>query len=253
MTLFKKTNFLKGLALSAGLLGASVAQAADWSKTSVLLLDGSGYKNVPSNTEYDTQVLTLEHVDGWKYGSNFFFVDVTDPNSSDSSFYGEFSPSFSLGKMTGKDLSFGFVKDVSLTGTWELGDVTNAKLFGLGFDLDVPGVPVAKVNFYQRIGESDFYPGETSEAFQVTLVWMAPFELGPTSWVFEGYFDYATSENNVGKKDNITSSPRLMLDAGALWGAPQQLYAGVEWSYWMNKYGSDIDESVPQAAIKWTF
>lgn len=254
MTLFKKKKLIQGMLLVATVSASAASQAAIWSSTSVLLEDGSGYKDVSNNSKFDADILTLEHVDGWKYGTNFFFIDATNPNSSTTDFYGEFSPSFSLGKMTGKDLSFGFVKDVSLTGTWEVGQVSNAKLFGLGFDLNVPGVPVATVNVYQRFSESKFYSGKTGSAPQVTLVWGAPFHLGSTSWLFEGFLDYALAEKEVGKKENIVSQPRLLLDAGALWGAPKQLYAGVEYSYWHNKYGTDgVDEGVPQATIKWTF
>lgn len=254
MTLFRKNKLVQGVLFAAALGGVSSVQAADWSSTSVLLLNGSGYKLPANPSNKDTQVLTVEHVDGWKYGTNFFFFDVTNPNSAKSDFYGEFSPSFSLGKMTGKDLSFGFVKDVSLTGTWELGTGTNAKLFGLGFDLSVPGVPVATVNVYQRFSESKYYPGKTGSAPQVTLVWGAPFNIGSTSWLFDGYLDYALAEKEVGKVENIGSSPRLLLDAGALWGAPKKLYVGMEYSYWHNKYGvKGVDENIPQAAVKWTF
>lgn len=250
MNSFKKKSLVSSLALVAGLAMGASAQAADWSSTSFLLMDGSGYKL----GQKDTQVLTLEHVDGWKYGSNFFFFDVTNPNSAASSTYGEFSPSLSLSKMTGADMSFGFVKDVSLTATWEMGGVSNAKLFGAKFDLAVPGVPVASVSLYQRSSESSFYPGKTGSGQQVTLVWMAPFSIGPTNWTFEGFFDYATEEKEVNKVANIVSSPRLTMDVGALFGAPKQISAGVEYSYWQNKYGNDgVDEGVPQATIKWTF
>lgn len=258
MSMFEKGSLIKsvvmglGLAVTAGV--TATAQAADWSTTSFLLMQGDGYKTVPADTEFDATVLTLEHVSGWKYGSNFFFFDVTEPNSSASSFYGEFSPGLSFGKMTGTDLSAGILKDVSLETTWEMGTVTNAKLVGLGFALDIPTVPVFKVNLYQRFSESSFYPGETGSAPQVTFVWMKPFALGPTSWVFEGFFDYAFEEKEVGKKENIITSPRLTMDVGGLMGLPKTFYAGVEYNYWMNKYGSDgIDESVPQLAFKWTF
>lgn len=236
------------------LLLSHAASAANWSQTSVLLLDGAGYKNVNDDSRFNTQVLTLEHVSGWKYGTNFFFVDVTHPNSADSQFYGELSPSFSLGKISGKDLSFGMVKDLSIATTWELGQNTNAKLFGLGVDLNIPNMPVATINVYQRQSESKFVPGKTGNGQQVTLVWAAPFSLGATQWLFNGFFDYATAEPEVGKVENIVSSPRLMMDAGALWGTPKSLYVGVEYSYWKNKYGvKGIEESVPQLALQWSF
>lgn len=70
-------------------------------------------------------VVTLEHINGWKYGDNFFFVDITNADKSDeersTSFYGEISPRISLSKVTGKDLSFGIVKDVLITTTAEFG------------------------------------------------------------------------------------------------------------------------------------
>lgn len=254
VTKLQKKSIVTGLALAMGMAAASMAQAANWSSTSVLMHSGSGYKTVPGNEEFDQTIVTLEHVSGWNYGSNFFFFDVSEPNNPESGFYGEFSPSLSLSKLSGSDMSFGFVKDVSLAGTWEFGGVTNAKLIGLGFDLDIPGVPVAKVNIYNRFGESKYAPGELSSAPQVTLVWMAPFSLGSTNWVFEGFLDYAFEEKEVGKVANTIAAPRLWLDTGALWDAPKQFYTGIEYQYWDNKYGSDgVDEGVPQISAKWTF
>ncbi len=246
-----KKSLISGLIFIA----SGISAAAGWSKTSVLLLDGAGYKEVADDSRYNTQVLTLEHVSGWKYGSNFFFVDATRPNRSTTEFYGEFSPSLSFGKMTGKDFSLGIVKDVSLTGTWEVGQNTNAKLFGLGFDIDIPNMPVATVNVYQRQSESTFFPGKIGNGQQITLVWMTPFSLGLTQWVFDGFLDYATAEKEVGKEENIVSSPRLMMDAGALFGGlSKTVYVGMEYSYWKNKYGvKGVDESVPQLALQWTF
>lgn len=258
MSFFKSSSLVKAAAMTAGFAfstGATVsAQAADWNTTSFLIMQGNSYKDVVTDKEYDASLITLEHVDGWKYGSNFFFIDVTEPNNANSEFYGEFSPGLSFSKMTGADLSFGILKDVSIETTWELGSVSNAKLFGLGFAFDIPHVPVFKMNVYQRFSESTFYPGETGSAPQVTFVWFAPFSLGPTNWVFEGFFDYAFEEEEVGKKENIITSPRLTMDVGEFMGMPKQFYAGVEYNYWMNKYGNDgIDESNPQIAFKWTF
>ncbi len=254
MSFFKKNKLIQGLTLVAGLGLAATSQAANWSSTSVLLHSGSDYKSVPDDSKYDQSIVTLEHVSGWNYGSNFFFIDVSEPNNPESSYYGEFSPSLSLSKLTGSDLSFGFVKDVSLAATWEFGQITNAKLFGLGFDLDIPGMPVANLSIYNRYSESKYFPGKVSSAPQATFVWNAPFKMGSTSWVFEGFIDYAMEEKEVGKVANTIAAPRLLLDTGALWGAPKQLYTGIEYQYWNNKYGVDgIDEGVPQLTVKWTF
>ncbi|WP_319381174.1 outer membrane protein OmpK [Thiomicrorhabdus sp.] len=255
-TKMKPSSLISGVALGAMLAVSSASQAAIWSSTSFLMHSGTDYKNAFTNADYDQTTVTLEHADGWKYGDNFFFFDISEPNNPSSGFYGEFSPRLSLGKISGKDLSFGFVKDVSLAATWEFGEVTNAKLFGFGFDLDIPGVPVAKVNIYNRYSENSNFPGEVSSAPQVTLVWMAPFSIGYTNWLFEGFLDYAWAEKEVGKtEDNIVAQPRLLMDVGDLWGAPKQLYAGIEYMYWKNKFGQKgvDDEGVPQLTVKWTF
>jgi len=247
---FKKKSLVAGIALAATMLTAPMSQAANWSSTSLLLHSGSGYELGKD----DRTILTLEHVSGWNYGSNFFFIDATEPNSDgpgETGFYGEFSPSLSLGKLSGSDMSFGIVKDVSLEGTWEVNQFGNAKLFGVGLALDIPNVPVANLKLYQRFTENN---GESDSAPQVTFVWMAPFALGSTNWVFEGFLDYAFEEKDVGKVENIIAAPRLLLDTGALWGAPKQLYTGIEYQYWMNKFGVDgVDENVVQATVKWTF
>jgi len=249
-TTFKKNSFVTGLVLSATMLTAPVSHAANWSSTSLLLHSGSGYEL----GREDRTILTLEHVSGWNYGKNFFFFDVTEPNTdgvNESGFYGEYSPSLSLSKLSGSDLSFGMVKDLSLEGTWELNQFGNAKLFGLGLALNIPNVPVADLKIYQRFTEKN---GESDSAPQVTFVWMSPFSLGSTNWVFEGFLDYAFEEEEVGKVENIIAAPRILLDTGALWGAPKQLYTGIEYQYWNNKFGVDgVDEDVVQATVKWTF
>lgn len=250
LTSFKKKSLVSGLTLATAVLAAPMSHAANWSSTSLVMHKGSGYEL----GKEDRTILTLEHVSGWNYGSNFFFIDATEPNSdgaNETGFFGKYSPSLSLGKLSGSDMSFGFVKDVSLEGTWELNQFGDAKLFGLGFALDIPNVPVAKVNLYQRFTEKN---GESDSAPQVTMVWMAPFSLGSTNWVFEGFLDYAFEEKDVGKVANIISAPRLWLDTGALWGAPKQFYTGIEYQYWNNKFGVDgVDEGVAQLSAKWTF
>lgn len=243
----KKKPLVSGIALAATMLTAPGSQAANWSSTSFVAHHGDDYKLGAD----ERTIFTLEHVSGWNYGKNFFFFDVTEPNVSGSSFYGEYSPSLSLSKVSGSDMSFGIVKDVSLAGTLEMGQYSDAKLVGLTFDLDIPNVPVASVSLYQRFTSAN--SGEDS-APQVTLVWMAPFSLGSTNWVFEGFLDYAWAEPDAGKVANTIAAPRLWLDTGALWGAPKQFYTGVEYQYWSNKFGVDgVDEGVPQVSAKWTF
>ena len=60
---------------------------------------------------------TLQHASGWKYGDNFFFIDVLDsqePGFQDFDMYAEWYANFSVGKMTQRTVGGGIISDVGL-------------------------------------------------------------------------------------------------------------------------------------------
>lgn len=226
------------------------AGAAQWSSTNVQYLYGDSYTRVSDKEEVSASIITLEHVNGWKLGDNFYFVDITSPDESDSelgtSYYGELSPRLSFGKMLGKDLSLGIIKDVLITSTAEIGSGFHNYLYGVAVDLKIPKTPVAQINYYIR---NEIGVGKDTGS-QVTLVWLTPFNIGGASFAFEGFFDYAFDMDHA--EDNIITAPRLLMDLGKLWGSAEMLQAGIEYQIWRNKYGIDgIDEDVPQLMVKW--
>lgn len=245
------TYFYLGLSAATIALVPDISSAgsATFSTTNIQYLHGSDYE-LGDKTR---SIITLEHVNGWKYGDNFFFVDITNPdrtgNTTGTEFYGEISPRLSLSAISGKNLSSGIVKDVLLTTTLEMGDAGSGfhnNLYGIAVDLNLPKVPVFQINYYVR---NEIGAG-TDLGSQVTLVWLVPFDLGTVSGSFEGFFDYAWG--NDPKEDNIVTGPRFLLDVGKFAGAPNQLQAGVEYQIWRNKFGiKDIDEDVAQAMVKW--
>lgn len=213
-------------------------------------LYGDSYTNVVDDTEVSASVITLEHVNGWKYGDNFYFVDITNPDRSGgklgTGYYGELSPRFSLGKIIGADISAGVFKDVLLTTTAEIGNGFQNYLYGVAVDLNIPKTPVAQINAYVRNENS---PG-ADPGYQVTLVWLTPFSIGEASFAFEGFFDYAFDMDHV--EDNIITAPRLLMDLGKTWGSPEVLQVGIEYQIWRNKFGiKNMDEDVPQLMAKW--
>src|SRR5690606_33343790 len=80
------------------------AGAAQWSSTNIQYLYGTSYQSIFFNettnqldsTDETAAVITLEHVDGWKYGDNFFFVDIVNPDRegeyTPTGYYAEISP-----------------------------------------------------------------------------------------------------------------------------------------------------------------
>jgi nucleoside-specific outer membrane channel protein Tsx len=205
------------------------------------------------STQESASVITIEHVNEWKYGDNFLFIDITNPDRSDGDFdtgyYGELAPRLSFGKISGKGVGTGLVKDVLLTSTAEIGQGFRNYLYGVAVDLNLPGTPVFQINYYARNEVSN---PAADMGSQVTLVWLKPFTIGNLSFTFEGFYDYAWGMDHV--EDNIITAPRLLLDLGQFWDTPGVLQAGIEYQIWRNKYGiDDIDEDVVQAMVKWVW
>lgn len=226
--------------------------AADWSTTNIQYLQGSGYNLNPTS---DMSTMTFEHADGWAYGDNFFFVDVYYPTEANTTFYGEYSPRISFGKLFKKDMSFGPVKDVMLALGMEFGNGLHGTLYGLGFPLTVPKFAFFDLNLYARNSSHDTF-GDSQAGYQATIDWLLPFSIGSTKWQFTGFVDYAFGENGGAnpKADNIIAGPQLLIDLSDTFGSKgnSKVLAGFEYQFWQNKYGvSGVNEGIPQVMLKW--
>jgi len=229
--------------LAAIFMALPVHAFANWSVTNLSLLYGDGFK-LDDNAQY---TITLDHARSWKYGDFFFFIESFNPATGDSNEYGEIHPRFSLSKVTGKDFSNNYIHDMYIATEVELGENHRAYLYGLGFDLKLKGFNYFNVNVYAR--DNIRQGGKT---WQITPYWQLPFSIGSSKWSFEGFADIAGTEDNA--KHNIIFQPQLLLDVGDLFGHPGQIKAGVEYSYWSNKFGvKDIDQKVMQVMMKWSF
>jgi nucleoside-specific outer membrane channel protein Tsx len=230
--------------------GTGSALAAIWSSTNMQLLYGSGYELASSE---DATIITIEHASGWKYGDNFFFFDIWQPFDKDTNIYGEWHPRFSLGKMTGSDMSFGFVKDVLIATELNVERFTygagwRAYLYGVGFDLNIPHFDFFAINFFIR----DDMTIADDRTFQISPSWNIPFTLGELRFEFGGFLDYSGAEGDG--EAQLLTAPQLLLDVSNFKGSPRNFYIGMEYQYWKNKYGVDgADESVAQLMAKWVF
>lgn len=241
----KKVTGILLLSLVLLASGWGTALAADWSSTNMQLLHGSDYKLASAEK---ATIITLEHASGWKYGDNFFFFDIFQPFEVNSTVYGEWHPRFSLGKITGSDTSFGFVKDILVATELNVGEGWRAYFYGVGLDLDIPHFSFFAINFFIR----DDMTIQDDSTFQISPSWNLPFTLGEARFEFGGFLDYAGAEGQG--KANLLTAPQLLLDVGNFQGKPGNFYLGVEYQYWKNKYGVDgVDESVAQLMGKWVF
>lgn len=220
----------------------------DWTSSNIQLLYGSDFEFGDS----DRTTVTVEHANGWKYGQNFFFVDITDRNDIGVEIYSEVYSYLSLNKLTGSKMALGPVKDISLVAGLNISnkpehDNYKAYLAGLSFDLSNPHFD------YLQLDIAAFKADDVSHKYglQVTPVWSYPFQLGSVKFKFRGFTDFRTGNTTNSGNFHILAQPQLLLDAGDLVGIKKDaIYIGTEYSYWHNKFGVEgVDESVVQAMI----
>ena len=229
-------------------LNYQTAYAFDWTSSNIQQLYGRDFEFGDSE-RYTT---TIEHANGWKYGQNFFFVDITDRDDIGLEVYAEVYSYLSFNKISGKDLSFGLVKDISLLVGLNISnkpenDHFSAYLAGLSFDLS------NKYFDYLQIDLAAYKSDDVKNKYglQVTPVWSYPFKIASAKFKFRGFTDFRTGNTNNSGNFHILAQPQVLLDIGDLAGVKADtFFVGTEYSYWYNKFGvKGVDESVVQAMV----
>ncbi|HRP26012.1 outer membrane protein OmpK [Thauera sp.] len=195
---------LAALLTSCGVaLGMATAYSAhaveSWQNTNVNIgyTTNSKFDPVFGTGTEDKKLTTvrLEHFGVHEYGDNYFFFDTyhgkgvgnffgdgagSFGEETGNQYFGVWNPRLSLSRISGKDLSFGIIKDVNLAARLERGSYANfrADNLGLAFDLDVPGFSFFETDFYGRRAR---FTGDGGDAVK-TLFWrtfaILPFEFG---------------------------------------------------------------------------
>ncbi|EDM65572.1 MAG: DUF5020 family protein [Moritella sp.] len=243
-------NIKKLSVLSSLILATAGVQAEQFfTDTSISALYGTSFEAYDfgnsQNVQYDTAVLTIENVSAHNWGDTFLFIDITNNQSPSTDgvddVYGELSGRLSLSYLTNSDLSFGPIKDVLLAGAYEYGGGVSAnnKLYGVGLALAVPAFQYVNVNTYY-VDNQTLYSDVAD--LQLTVTWGLPFTIASTSWVFDGFIDWSTAESD--HNADFHFNPQLKIDLGELIGAGKgNIEMGVEYSYWINKYGiAEMDD-----------
>lgn len=232
----------------------------EWGNSEIQYLHGDGYRMPANPNDVSQSIITVTHAHGWALGHNFFFMDtlVTDDGQlSQTSVYGEAYSYLSLGRLSGRDLSFGIFKDFNAAVGVNAGENfdtpksgSRVALYGFSVDFTVPGFKLLSVDFLQH---NVFEPTDQGASWQITPVWKYPFTIAGLKWSLEGFTDFIGSKG-PGYADTILSQPQLRLDVGDLLGKSGHLYVGIEYQYWHNKHGiKGLHESLPQALVVWTF
>ncbi|XAW90053.1 outer membrane protein OmpK [Vibrio sp. CDRSL-10 TSBA] len=158
----------------------------------------------------------------------------------------EFSPRLSLSNVSGTDLSFGPVKDVLLSGTWESGEGFDNLLYGIGVSLDVPGFNYFNLNIYKADNDT------SADDEQLTWTWGLPVTVAEEEFLWDGFLDWSSASETNKAEMNWTS--QIKWNAGKHLGLTSPLYLGIEYSYWNNKFGiKNANERNASLLVKWHF
>ena len=243
-----------------------MVHAADWSDTYIGYRTGNKYAEPFGSNDITKNIVGLTHASGYKYGTNFFNVDLLmsddkDPAGAGSSngaheVYIVYRNTLDLEKISGTSLKFGPVRGLGVTLGFDANSKTDAGynskkrmlVAGPTVMFDVPGFlnvsllllneSNAPYNSFTNVST----PRYTYKAHpMVTAAWAIPVSKD-VPLTFEGFANFIASKGtNEFGGDTATETNidmQLMYDVGALFGAKGTFKMGLEYQYWKNKFGN---------------
>ncbi|MBV8033699.1 outer envelope protein [Roseateles sp.] len=258
---------LKQHAVLAALAACGLAaHAADWSDTSIGYRYGTQFREPFNANDIKKNIFFLTHADGYRYGTNFFNVDMLmsdgkDPASAGSTngaheAYVTYRHFLDFGKVSGSDFKFGPVRGMGLTAGFDWNTKTDAgynskkRMLVLGptLQLDVPGfLSVSLLQMWESNAPYNTFTQTSTPRYSykphpmLNLAWGIPIGSLPLS--FEGYANFIASKGknefggDTARETNIDM--QLMVDVGSFWDKPKTFKLGFEYQYWKNKFGNN--------------
>ncbi|TFW22291.1 outer envelope protein [Duganella callida] len=268
----------RSTAALALIAAACTAQAADWSDTSLSYRYGTRFAEPYNDQDITKNIVNLSHVSGYKYGKNFFSVDLLmsselDPSAAGSNSgaheaYVVYRNTLDLGKVTGNNYAFGPVRGVGATVGFDFNSKTDAGynskkrmvVAGPTLMMDVPGfLDISLMALWESNAPYNTYTNQATPRYayrthpMLTAAWGIPFTLGiPLS--FEGYANFiaakGSNEFGGGTAPETNIDMQIMYDISETLGTPKNTFkVGIEYQYWKNKFGNP-DRTVPGATAR---
>jgi len=245
------------------------AAAADWSDTSISYRTGNKFAEPFITEDISKDIIGLTHVSGFKYGTNFFNVDLlmsdeNDPAScatacqgSAQEVYVVYRNTLDIGKIAGKDLKWGIIRGWGATWGFDFNAKTDAgynskkRMFVAGATamFDVPGfLNVSLLELWESNAPCSTFSGTCVGRYKydphpmLTASWGIP--LGGSGFSFEGFVNFiaakGTDEFGNETKPETNFDAQIMFDMSRVGlGSKGMFKLGVEYQYWKNKFGND--------------
>lgn len=176
---------------------------------------------------------TLQHFSVWRYGSNFFFADISGgPDltvaDTDLGVYVEYAPVLSL-QRAGLLPGFGGpLRDIGATvqvnGGWTPGGFAINRVFLEGVELawSVPGFAVFNTQLLAR--QERGYHG----SWQATWVYDVPFRIGPAAGQVAGFMDVWRRTGGGEASTVMVAQPQVLVTLGSPERGQSFFQVGVE-------------------------
>jgi nucleoside-specific outer membrane channel protein Tsx len=264
MTMQKNTYRVVAAAALAAMAGA--AAAADWSDTSIGYRTGSKFAEPFGSNDIKKNIFDLNHVSGYKYGTNFFNVDLLLSDSKDPAGAGStngaqevyivYRNTVELDKATGAKFAFGPVRNMGVTIGFDANAKTDAGynskkrmvVFGPTFMFEVPGfLNVSLLALWESNAPYNTFSGVSTPRYSykthpmLTAAWSIPLSKS-LPITFEGFANFIASKGNnefggpTATETNIDA--QVMYDVSTLFGGKGTFKLGLEYQYWKNKFGN---------------
>jgi nucleoside-specific outer membrane channel protein Tsx len=252
---------------AAFLLLSTTVHAADWSDTAISWRHGEAFREPFNPNKISKNIFALTHASGYKYGSNYFNIDLLQSDSNDpgslnqtagaQEAYIVYRHTLDIGKLAERELRYGPVKGLGATFGFDwntkndVGYNSRKRMLVLGPTLmwDVPGFLNTSILLLRESNApSGAFPPISNVRGRysydthpmLSASWGIPVAEG---WSFEGYMNFIAAKgrdetgNPTGAETNLDM--QLMYDIGARFGQGKNRFrVGVEYQFWNNKFGN---------------
>jgi hypothetical protein len=239
------------LAATCALVALSTlgAHAADWSDTSIGISKGSAFREPFNPNNIGKTIVNVTHVDGYKYGTNFFNADMLQSDNQDGSaqeMYFVYRNTVDYSKISGSKFAWGPLRDVGGTFGFDwntkndtgYGSKKRMFVFGPTVMFDVPGFLNVSLLFLSESNQPTGLASRYSYKLhpELDLSWGIP--IGSTGLSFEGFGDFIAAKglNEFGAQTSAETHilSKLMYAVDA----KKSFKVGLGYEYWNNKFGN---------------
>jgi hypothetical protein len=226
---------------------STAVQASDWNDTYIGFRYGTQFREPYNPNDIAKEIISLTSASGYKYGSNFFNVDMLKSNNQDlasgggggaQEVYVVYRTTLSGSAVFGTPLKYwGVIRDIGLTGGFDFNakdDQFSSRVYkwalGPKFSFDVPGFfDVAVVWRYEHnhnwyatgpgFGTADCTPINTvycnpnvkfRDTAALESAWLIPFPVGNVPMKFQGFLNYIGAKGTMGTGQG--TAPELLLE-----------------------------------------